>query len=39
MSNDDRLIYVLVLECFTLFIFSILATWKCVFCSFVYGFY
>jgi len=39
MSNDESLIYVNLLECYTMIIFGILATWKCGFCSFVKGSY
>jgi len=39
MSNDESLIYAMVFECFTMFIFGILAGWKCDFCSFVNGSY
>jgi len=39
ISNDECLIYVLVFEWFTMFIFGILASWKCDFCSFVIGSY
>jgi len=37
MSNDESLIYLQVSLCFTKFIFGILETWKCDFCSFVNG--
>jgi len=39
MSNDVSLIYVLLYECFTMFIFDILADWKCDFWSSVNGSY
>jgi len=39
MYNDESLIYVLCHECFTFFIFGILASWKCDLCSFVNGSY
>jgi len=37
MSIGDSLIYVLVSWCLTMFIFGILAVWKCNFWSFVNG--